>query len=433
MNIRLVLLTLSLLPVQSLFSRALLPERPRIIISTDIGGTDPDDNQSLMHFLLYANVFDCEGILSTPSGGGGSCSEIFRMIDLYEKDLPRLRKHSKKYPSPEYLRSIVKQGSNEKTFRGYSEPSEASEWIIRCARGQYSNTAYSRFRPLYILVWGGLDDVAQALHDAPDIADKIRVYWIGGPNKKWGVNAFCYIAENFPELWMIENNSTYRGFIADYKNEDKWNAGFYNSFMKGAGFLGDDFYHYLQGKPKMGDTPSLLYMMCANPADPSRESWGGSFQHYGYSPRVVYNNQTSARDTAQIFSVIEWHVHGPKRNDIPVGKKCITLDIANQQWDGYYLGDGHYVVRYSTYKTGTQPYRIYSDIENFPEQNGFITIDRNYPGNHRDTDFKVGEKWFSDRNDPDSFWNSHQGAMTVYKWRKKVMKDWGMRCSWLKE
>jgi hypothetical protein len=31
------------------------------------------------------------------------------------------------------------------------------------------------------LVWGGLDDVAQALHDAPEIQDKLRIYWIGGP------------------------------------------------------------------------------------------------------------------------------------------------------------------------------------------------------------------------------------------------------------
>ena len=26
-------------------------EKPRILISTDIGGTDPDDNQSMAHFL----------------------------------------------------------------------------------------------------------------------------------------------------------------------------------------------------------------------------------------------------------------------------------------------------------------------------------------------------------------------------------------------
>ena len=33
-----------------------VPERPRILISTDIGGTDPDDNQSMTHLLMYSNV-----------------------------------------------------------------------------------------------------------------------------------------------------------------------------------------------------------------------------------------------------------------------------------------------------------------------------------------------------------------------------------------
>ena len=29
--------------------------KPRILISTDIGGTDPDDNQSMAHFLMYSD------------------------------------------------------------------------------------------------------------------------------------------------------------------------------------------------------------------------------------------------------------------------------------------------------------------------------------------------------------------------------------------
>lgn len=40
--------------------------------------------------------------------------------------------------------------------------------------------------------------MAQALHDAPDIARRIRVYWIGGPNKKWSLNSYVCIVENFP-------------------------------------------------------------------------------------------------------------------------------------------------------------------------------------------------------------------------------------------
>jgi hypothetical protein len=44
-------------------------------------------------------------------------------------------------------------------------------------------------RPLWVLAWGGIDDLAQALHDAPDILPTLRVYFIGGPNKMWSVEA----------------------------------------------------------------------------------------------------------------------------------------------------------------------------------------------------------------------------------------------------
>ena len=43
-----------------------VPEKPRILISTDIGGTDPDDNQSVAHFLMYSNRFETEGWFRLP-------------------------------------------------------------------------------------------------------------------------------------------------------------------------------------------------------------------------------------------------------------------------------------------------------------------------------------------------------------------------------
>lgn len=42
----------------------------------------------------------------------------------------------------------------------------------------------NELRPLHVLVWGGIDDLAQALHDATDILPKPRVYWISGPTEK---------------------------------------------------------------------------------------------------------------------------------------------------------------------------------------------------------------------------------------------------------
>jgi hypothetical protein len=64
-----------------------------------------------------------------------------------------------------------------------------------------------------VLVWGLMEDLAQALHDAPDILPKLRVYNVGGPNKKCGPDAYQYIVENHPRLWIIEANSTYRGYF----------------------------------------------------------------------------------------------------------------------------------------------------------------------------------------------------------------------------
>jgi len=45
---------------------ALAGERFRVIISTDIGGSDPDDFQSMVHYLVYADVFDTEGLIASP-------------------------------------------------------------------------------------------------------------------------------------------------------------------------------------------------------------------------------------------------------------------------------------------------------------------------------------------------------------------------------
>jgi len=73
--------------LNKVFSRD-VGKKPRILISTDIGGTDPDDNQSMTHFLMYSYLFNTEGLVSSPSYGKENKSKLLRMIDLYEKDLP---------------------------------------------------------------------------------------------------------------------------------------------------------------------------------------------------------------------------------------------------------------------------------------------------------------------------------------------------------
>lgn len=401
-------------------------KKQRVLVSTDIGGTDPDDNQSMTHLLMYTDCFDLEGIVSSPSYGSGNKEEILRMIDLYEKDLPELNKHITGLMSPDELRAITKQGrKGAAPYCGFTSSTEGSDWIVECARRESD-------RPLWISVWGGLDDVAQALHDAPDIADKIRVYWIGGPNKKWSTNSYAYIVENFPHLYMIENNAAYRGFISDKKNPDKYNAGFYDAYLKGAGHLGEDFINYYKGVPKMGDTPALLYMMNGNPDNPAGESWGGSFEQITRSSRPVFHRPTTANDTVPVYSIIELHVKGPVKNDIAPDSVCFKMDIRNQVWDGFYLGDGDYVVRHSTYYLGTLKYEITSHIPDFPQYEAEITVENKWPGREYPSDYKVGAQWFSDKSDSSLYVNNIQGAQTVAKWRNVVMEDWGNRLKYLK-
>ena len=422
-------------------------EKPRVLISTDIGGTDPDDNQSLVHLMMYSDLFELEGLISSPSFGKGSKEEILRMINLYEKDFKKLSHSNPHLMAPDALRKLVKQGRRGlMPYKGYGEPTEGSEWIIKCAKKNSPSAGEGRGEaPLYILVWGTLEDVAQALHDAPEIESKIRVYWIGGPNKKWGINSYCYIARCHPNMWMIENNATYRGFITDndkmelieeYKgmetDENIYGTGYYNYAMKEGGVMGADFKNYYNGIVKMGDTPSLLYMMHGDPADPMGESWGGSFEPINRSSRRVFHRQTTLQDTIPPYSVVEWVFKGPKKYDIAEDSVCLTATIDKQQWAGYYLGDGNYVLRYSPKMPANLTYSITSP---FPELNGLkgsFVVDDVWPGKPSADDYQLGKQWYSDRHERELYEDQWQGAKTQRKWRNDILEDWARRWQWLK-
>lgn len=413
-----------------LWAQQPVPVKPRILISTDIGGTDPDDNQSMAHFLMYSNLFTTEGLVSSPSYGNGTKQHLLDMIGLYEQDLPKLAKHAKGYPSADALRAICKQGRHGLLpFKGYAAATEGSDWIINCARKP------SR-QPLWVLVWGGLDDVAQALHDAPDIQDKIRVYWIGGPNKKWGANGYAYIAEHFPNLWLIEANGSYYGFFTDTAAPDSLrNDRYYDRYIRGAGRLGEDFKHYYKGSVKMGDTPSLLYMMDGDPANPLKAGWGGSFTRFTHSPRVVFRRNTTLADTVTVYSVVELRFKGPVIN-LPPDSACFTMavkaKIGQQTWPGYYLGDGNYAIRYSPKQAETLTYTMTANIAGFPEQQGQFVVRNGWPGKPSPDDYRLGPNWFTDRPDAQLFEGIQQGAKTVSAWRTAILLDWAKRWAWLR-
>lgn len=62
----------------------------------------------------------------------------------------------------------------------------------------------------------------------------------------------------------------------------------------------------------------------------------------------------------------------------------------------YYRGNGNYLLRHSTYYTGTLDYTITSDIEGFVPLKGQITIQNTWNVAPKNTDCIVGNHWWTD-------------------------------------
>ena len=422
-----VTLALALLPACA-STNAPTDLRPRVIVSTDIVGTDFDDFQSMVHFLVYADRFDIEGIVSSSTGGPGRKADILKVIDAYEHDYPNLKTYSDKYPTPDALRAISKQGAiNSPGLSGYGKPTEGSKWIIKCANRPDP-------RPLWILEWAGIDDVAQALHDDPSIASKIRVYFIGGPNKKWSVPAYNYIMHEFPKLWIIENNSTYRGWFVGGDQHDGWsNAGFVAKYVVGRGALGNFFAGLkLGGKScdyiKMGDTPAVAYMLGDDLEDPARnKSWGGQFVRAWDRPYKLFDhaemNPPTAADKVETFGVVElrYHLEAAASSN---AKAALVVD--GQRFPGFVDKAGVWHFLFSPKSAKAWHFKIASTLGGLDGKAGAFTSYLPTP----DLASKPSSKypnWWTDNPDPALAEDGFQGAKTISKYRVEFLSDFAAR------
>ena len=90
--------------------------KPRVIVTSD---GEIDDECSMVRFLLYANEWDIEGIVTSSSqyhshGHNWAGDDwIDPYLDAYAEVFPNLVKHDKGYPTPDYLKSVTFLGNVE--------------------------------------------------------------------------------------------------------------------------------------------------------------------------------------------------------------------------------------------------------------------------------------------------------------------------------
>ncbi len=190
-------------------TKGLLAERPRLAILTDIGG-DPDDQQSMVRLMMYANEFKIEALIASASGTPGELTRattrpdlILQIIDGYRQVLPNLCKHADGWPEAKELQQRVKSGNPHRGrgFIGEGHDTEGSRKLVTLV------DAGTPKRPLNLSIWGGQTDLAQALwrvkHDRraaglAEFAKRLRIYDISDQD---GIAA--WIREEFPGLNYI--------------------------------------------------------------------------------------------------------------------------------------------------------------------------------------------------------------------------------------
>lgn len=298
-----MLLRLGILILACVAAQAAAPpaEKVRLIVLTDIGG-DPDDEQSLVRLLLYANEFDVEGLIAAahPYADGFPdvrADLIAERVQAYGEVRHNLVRHRPGYPSAQYLLDRIKRGhpdalnteyAGEDVWRsiGEGKDTEASDWII-------SVIDKPDRRPVWFSVWGGPNELAQAIwkvsqtRNAKELAlfkSKIRVHACGDQD-----NTGFWLEKNHPDIFWLRNGLENWQEPADKQmvrgmyqlGDDKLTAAAWmnRNIRRNHGLLGGLYSPETWSPPnnavKEGDTPTWLSLVPNGLNEPMKPEWGG--------------------------------------------------------------------------------------------------------------------------------------------------------------
>ncbi|MGC6505772.1 MAG: nucleoside hydrolase-like domain-containing protein [Coraliomargaritaceae bacterium] len=276
-------------------------EKPRLLIMADMGN-EPDEEQQMIHMLLYSNEFDLEGLVA--------CSGLYlhsdvqydrnrmvvhpelftKLIDAYTLVRKNLCRHDDGWPTPDYLHSIVRSGSNifgiDAVKPGASN--EASRFIEAAILKKDP-------RKLYIVANAGTNSLAQALLDLDEkhseetmaqLCSNIIVFENGAQD-----NCGAWIMSSYPQIaWHRSNYQTYCYGGPDYgtfgvalgpytwepyeQTSDGQDAWATEHIKTGHGPLGA-IYPYRNRFIEGGGTIPWIGLALPGLTDPGKLYWGG--------------------------------------------------------------------------------------------------------------------------------------------------------------
>lgn len=260
--------------------------RLRLLVETDAGG-DPDDEQSLVRLLVYANEFDIEGIIANrptarerenlnPVRDG--LGIVRALVDAYGQCQPNLARHDPRFPTAEYLRTRV--------VPGYDDRDDGVDLILRVLDAADE-------RPVWFCNWGTDHGSAQSslkraltralVERGQDGYAKLKSRLRLCSADKFGEHTVV-VAPPFP-LWVdtlgpqMDGRRWYHRFSALTATAGGFDIE--RDVRNGHGPLGP-LYPTNTGLPqKEGDTLMFLYLLPTGMNDPNEPTWGSWAGRYG--------------------------------------------------------------------------------------------------------------------------------------------------------
>ena len=316
-----VIAVLPALLVAATGAPSLAVERPRVVVLTDITN-EPDDEQSLVRLLVYANEVDIEGLIATTSvwlRDRVSPETILDHVEAYGQVRANLSVHAEGFPSAAQLRAGVKAGRAEYGMAGVGEgkSSEGSRHLVAVVDRPDP-------RPVWVLAWGGVNTLAQALWDVRSTRSpaaleafvaKLRVYTISDQDDagRWLRRTFpdlFYIVSPSSQDWQEYFRATWTGISGDrlfkiapfHRFELVDNPWLKRHVIENHGPLGA---RYPPIRNLMeGDTPSFLNLIgngLGSHRSPAFGGWGGRYvlHQANAETRPIWTSSNAARDTVR--------------------------------------------------------------------------------------------------------------------------------------